>query len=148
MNHNTYKEPKHKGIMVMKLHLHANIPHDIDKPNAALGYLKSFLSPEKIHVTNIYWYLMPREIIDLISVTLASLQSTYIHTSHLTPLFTAYISRFFYRVEPEKVEHVPIVCIAAIHIFPGNGKGGQDTFPHPDVSLFQDVRPYLGHGDL
>ncbi len=109
MNHNTYKEPKHKGIMVMKLHLHANIPHDIDKPNAALGYLKSFLSPEKIHITNIYWYLMPREIIDLISVTLASLQSTYIHTSHLTPLFTAYISRFFYKVEPEKVEHVPTI---------------------------------------
>jgi radical SAM superfamily enzyme YgiQ (UPF0313 family) len=114
MNHNTYKEPKYTVIMVMKLQLHANVPHDIDKPNAALGYLKSFLSSENIHITNIYWYLMPPKIVDLISIILASLQSKYIHTSHLTPLFTAYISRFFYRTESEKREHVQPTLIDSL----------------------------------
>ena len=88
--------------MGMKLHLHANFPHDLDMPNAATGYLKSFLSKEKhLEITNVYWYLIPREIVNLISSTFAHFQDEYTLGSHSKALFAAYLSRFFYKPEPE-----------------------------------------------
>ena len=82
--------------MVTKLHLHANLPHDIDKPNTALGYLKSALSQEHLDITNVYWYLQPKKVMDLISSLLNALRSSHFYVSHQDTLLAAYLSRFLY----------------------------------------------------
>lgn len=54
--------------MALNIHLHANFPYGMDRPNAAIGYLKSFLSEEKhVNVTNIYWNLPPKELFETVS---------------------------------------------------------------------------------
>lgn len=87
--------------MAMKIQLHANFPHDIRKPNAAIGYLKSALSEENLDITNIYWYLVPNNLLNLILSTMRNLEGKNIHKSHRGPFFTAYLSRFLYKSEPE-----------------------------------------------
>lgn len=82
-------------FMRLKLHLHTTLPHDAGIPNAALGYLKSALSAY-VDVTNVYWYLVPKELMDMLSKTLDKIQSSRIHESHKSPLFTAYMARTFY----------------------------------------------------
>lgn len=98
--------------MAKRLHLHANFPYLIEVPNAALGYLKSALSEEKVNVTNIYWYLPPREILESISALLIKFQNKRIDLLDPPALFTAYLSRFFhadkatYSFGPTLIEHL------------------------------------------
>lgn len=95
--------------MRLKIHLHANFPHDPDRPNAALAYLKSFLSTEKyLDVTNVYWYLVPREILHQISSIFAHFQGNALR-SHSRALLTAYLSRFFYKSESENTFAQPTI---------------------------------------
>ncbi|MBU7039082.1 MAG: radical SAM protein [Theionarchaea archaeon] len=101
-------------MMVTRLHLHANLPHDSNRPSAALGYLKSFLSSERLAIRNVYWYLQPREVMDMISSLLRTLQRSSIHVSHQSSLLTAYISRFLYpecSVPPTMTESILTSCI-------------------------------------
>ncbi|MBU6996207.1 MAG: radical SAM protein [Theionarchaea archaeon] len=81
--------------MVTKIHLHATLPHDINRPNAALGYLKSYLSHEHCDVSNVYWYLQPKDVMDSISSLLSTLRGSSIHVSVQSSLLAAYLSRFF-----------------------------------------------------
>ncbi len=99
---NIYIGKQKSMVMVTKLHLHANFPHNVRRPDAALGYLKSALSEEKVDITNIYWYLLPRRILDSLLSMLGSFQGRYIEKSYRTPFLAAYLSRFFYKNECDK----------------------------------------------
>lgn len=89
--------------MTIRLHMHANFPYHLEKPNAAIGYLKAFLSKEpSLSITNVYWYLPSKEILEMISSLLNKLQNTSIERSDPLTLLTAYLSRFFYNNEKDK----------------------------------------------
>lgn len=82
---------------MMRLHLHANFPYDADRPNAAIGYLKSFLSEEKnLETTNIYWNLLPREISGPIFSILKKFQDKRFDKFDPITALTAYFTKLFY----------------------------------------------------
>jgi radical SAM superfamily enzyme YgiQ (UPF0313 family) len=83
--------------LMMKLHLHANFPYDFNTPNAAIGYLKSYLSEEPVDVTNTYWYIPPKEIFEPIHRILMTFQKSRISLFNPCIILTAYLSRFFNR---------------------------------------------------
>jgi hypothetical protein len=82
---------------MMKLHLHANFPYDSTTPNAAIGYLKSYLSQEGLDITNTYWYIPPREIFRPLYKILTTFQKMRISLFDPCIILTAYLSRFFYK---------------------------------------------------
>ena len=96
--------------MAMRLHLHANFPYKMEIPNAALGYLKSALSEEKVAVTNIYWNLPPREIGESMLAFLSKFKEKRVDIFDPPTLLIVYLSRFFFtpheriRVQPTLVE--------------------------------------------
>lgn len=94
-------------FMRVKLHLHANFPHDPRRPNVALGYLKSALSEEKVDIKNVYWYLLPIKLTEPILSFLANFPTEFYHRSHLVPLFFAYLSRFLYTSPTVNTQNVP-----------------------------------------
>ena len=91
---------KKSSFMIVKLHLHSNLPYPAETPNAALGYLKSALSPEKVDVTNVYWYLPPREILEFIDSIPARFNRRIGLFSPSTAL-AAYFSRFIFKNEDQ-----------------------------------------------
>ncbi|KYK36177.1 MAG: hypothetical protein AYK19_09345 [Theionarchaea archaeon DG-70-1] len=100
--------------MATKLHLHASFPHHVNMPNAAVGYLKSSLSEEPhLDVTNIYWYLPPKEILDPILLILLNLQNKYIDNLDPVVYLTAYLSKFFY-TDPNKNVCAPTIIESVI----------------------------------
>ena len=82
---------------MMKVHLHANFPYDFTTPNAAIGYLKSYLSQEDLDIINTYWYIPPREIFEPLYKILAMFQKSRISLFDPSIILTAYLSRFFNR---------------------------------------------------
>jgi radical SAM superfamily enzyme YgiQ (UPF0313 family) len=82
---------------MMKLHLHANFPYDFTTPNAAIGYLKSYLSEANLDITSTYWYIPPREIFEPIYRILTTFQRSRISLFDPCIILTAYLSRFFYK---------------------------------------------------
>ncbi|MBU7000609.1 MAG: radical SAM protein [Theionarchaea archaeon] len=97
---------------MMKLHLHANFPYDYTTPNAALGYLKSYLAPFNHEVTNTYWYIPPREIFEAMRGILARFQKSRISLFDPSIILTAYLSRFFYRAPacPTMIQSIVTSC--------------------------------------
>jgi radical SAM superfamily enzyme YgiQ (UPF0313 family) len=91
--------------MATTLHLHASFPYLLEIPNAALGYLKSALAEQPVDVTNVYWYLPPKEILEPLSSIYARFQDRYIDIFEMPTVFTVYLSRFLY--EGEKGVHTP-----------------------------------------
>ena len=81
----------------MKVHLHTNFPYSAERPNAALGYLKSCLSCEGHHVTNVYWNILPQEIFTNVSSILTKLQNKKFDKFDSLTALTACFARFLYR---------------------------------------------------
>lgn len=95
--------------MTLNIHLHANFPYGMDRPNAALGYLKSFLSEEKyVNVTNIYWNLPPKELFESISSIVMKLEDRSFDKYDSLTILTAYFAQFFYKPEPNK-RYAPVI---------------------------------------
>ena len=93
--HNIYILRYECFFVVLRLHLHANFPYKMEIPNAALGYLKSALSEEKVAVTNIYWNLPPREIGEPMLAILSRFESPRIELVDPLSVVIAYLSRYF-----------------------------------------------------
>lgn len=102
--------------MVTKLHLHATFPYLVEIPNAALGYLKSALSKENVEVTNVYWYLPPREVIEPLFSLFARYQNGYIDIFEPFTVFTIYLSRFLF-TDGEKEARVPTAVDSLIESY-------------------------------
>ena len=81
----------------MKIHLHTCFPYSAERPNAALGYLKSYLSCEGHHVTNVYWNVLPEEIFSNVSSILTKLQGKKFDKFDSLTTLTACFARFLYR---------------------------------------------------
>ena len=102
--------------MALKLHLHANFPYSMERPNAAVGYLKSFLSQKShLDVTNVYWNLPPREIAESMSSLMTRIQGTHI-IDKFDPItvLTAYFARFFYKTDYNATGHGPSIIESII----------------------------------
>ena len=85
--------------MAVTVHLHANFPYDVDRPNAALGYLKAALSPGA-DVKNIYWNLPPEEILVPLFTILQAFKEKKIDKFDPITVLTGYMSRSFYAGSP------------------------------------------------
>jgi radical SAM superfamily enzyme YgiQ (UPF0313 family) len=74
----------------MKIDLHSNLPAMVYNPNAALGYIKSYLSQEKdFIVRNNYWNLLPPNLQDKYSTLYSELPSSLRDNMH--PIIARYL---------------------------------------------------------
>jgi radical SAM superfamily enzyme YgiQ (UPF0313 family) len=89
---------------MIRLAFHANYPYGQAIPNAAIAYLKGFLAHEAdVSVTNIYWYLTPREISDGFASITRRLEKSGFDFPEV--LLSARIARIFHSVSGQDITH-------------------------------------------